>query len=88
MQTWHTRATIAIKKTMQANPGMDHKELRALCSKNYPFEERTGWAYKAWLRAMREIFGAARKPADKQLVMQADWVGYPKKNETTKRAGI
>lgn len=84
MQTWHTRATIHIKKTMLANPGMEHSELRALCSKKYPFGERKGWPYKAWLMAMREIFGAARKPCAKQLVMQTDWVGYSQRNTRQK----
>lgn len=44
------------------NPDMDKQELRKFCSKNYPFNERRGYAYKAFLEAMKDEFGAARKP--------------------------
>lgn len=32
------------------------KELERLCRKSYPYEARRGWAYKAWLKAMRLSF--------------------------------
>lgn len=35
---------------------MTKDELRRWCSKNYPFEMRRGWAYKAWLKALRAYF--------------------------------
>lgn len=32
------------------------KELEKHCRKNYPYARRQGWAYKAWLKAMRIRF--------------------------------
>lgn len=59
--SWYAEAYGWISQQKLDHPEMSHDELRKHCSKNYPFCERKGWAYKAFLRAMRDHFGAARK---------------------------
>ena len=60
--SWYGESYGWIKLQELENPNLDRKELRKHCSKNYPFRERKGYAYKAFLEAMRDVFGAARKP--------------------------
>lgn len=59
--SWYARSYLWIKKQQMDNPELSHSEMRKFCSKNYPFEMRSGHAYKAFLQAMRDVFGAARK---------------------------
>lgn len=60
--SWYAEAYGWICQQKMDNPEMDHKSLRRHCSKNYPFRERSGYAYKAFLQAMCDHFGAARAP--------------------------
>jgi len=50
-----------IKKQQIEHPEMTMPELKKHCSKNYPFHQRSGWAYKAWLSAMKDVFGRTKK---------------------------
>lgn len=61
--SWYAESYGWIKGQQMENPGLSHAEMRKHCSKNYPFRERRGYAYKAFLEAMRDIFGAARPKA-------------------------
>ncbi len=55
--SWYERSLAVIKKQRLKNPELSTPELKKFCSQHYPFAERTGCAYKAWLKAMRETFG-------------------------------
>ncbi|MBK8187619.1 MAG: hypothetical protein IPK77_10520 [Cellvibrio sp.] len=61
--TWYSQSMGWIKKQQIENPSLSHDEMRKHCSKNYPFGMRHGYAYKAFLEAMRDAFG--RKIAKK-----------------------
>lgn len=61
--SWYTRSYSWIKQQQDEHPELDHAAMRKHCSKNYPYAQRRGAAYKAFLSAMRDIFGAARAPA-------------------------
>lgn len=71
--TWRDAAAQFIAEQAAARPEMDRDALRRHCSQNYPFAHRRGWAYKAFLAAMRERFGsraqarAAEKHGQAQL---------------------
>ena len=56
MTSWTDHSAQWIQEQVKANPAMSKAELRKWCSKNYPFDMRSGWAYKAWLKAMRAYF--------------------------------
>ncbi len=72
--SWYTTAYGIISQQKYDNPDLSHKEIRNFCSKNYPFTERRGYAYKAWLSAMRDHFGAVRKKqSTAQLDMIKEW---------------
>ncbi len=60
--SWYAESCGWINQQRMENPDLSHIELRKHCSKNYPFRERRGYAYKAFLQAMRDQFGRARKP--------------------------
>ena len=60
--SWYAKSYGWIKAQQLENPELSHAEMRKHCSKNYPFCERSGYAYKAFLSAMCDVFGAARKP--------------------------
>lgn len=55
-KSWTEVSAEWIKAQAEAHPEMDMKTLRKHCSSNYPFMQRSGWAYKAWLKAMRAFF--------------------------------
>jgi len=59
--SWYITSYGWIKEQERNNPDMSREELRNHCSKNYPYAERKGWAYKAWLSAMRDVFGSKKK---------------------------
>lgn len=61
--SWRDRARQIIAEQEQAHPELQGDALRKHCSKNYPFAQRRGFAYKAWLAAMRERFGDRGAPA-------------------------
>lgn len=54
--SWSDTSAEWLQEQIKAHPELDKKQLRARCGKNYPFAQRTGWAYKAWLKAMRAYF--------------------------------
>lgn len=54
--SWTTRSAEWLQEQIKKHPSMDKKELRKWCSKNYPYAEKKGWAYKAWCKAMRQYF--------------------------------
>lgn len=71
--SWKSESMRFIREQQIDNPDLDHDALRNHCSRNYPFAQRSGWAYKAFLSAMRERFGskaqarAAEKHGQSQL---------------------
>lgn len=54
--SWTTDSAEWLQEQVKTHPEMTKDELRRWCSKNYPFHQRTGWAYKAWLKALRAYF--------------------------------
>lgn len=60
--TWYAESRGWILKQKLEHPELNREELRKYCSQNYPFGERRNYPYKAWLQAMRDHFGSARKP--------------------------
>jgi len=66
MASWTDTSADWLQEQIKAHPDLDKKQLRAWCGKNYPFAHKTGWAYKAWLKAMRAYFNPqAVKPIRK-----------------------
>jgi len=56
MTSWTDHSAEWLQEQIKSHPELDKKQLRAWCSKNYPFNQKSGWAYKAWLKAMRSYF--------------------------------
>ncbi len=56
MTSWAENSAEWLQEQIKAHPEMDKKQLRAHCRKNYPYAERSGWAYKAWCKVMRAYF--------------------------------
>lgn len=54
--SWSDESAAWLQAQIQAHPDMDSAQLRSWCRKNYPFSERKGWAYKAWLKTLRRYF--------------------------------
>ncbi len=54
--SWTDNSAEWLQEQIKTHPEMDKAELRKWCSKNYPYSMRRGWAYKAWLKAMRAYF--------------------------------
>ena len=54
--SWTDTSAEWLAEQVKAHPDMSPKELRKWCSKNYPYAQRSGWAYKAWLKALRAYF--------------------------------
>lgn len=54
--SWTDHSAKWLEFQIKAHPEMDKPTLRKWCSKNYPFNQRSGWAYKAWLKALRAYF--------------------------------
>jgi hypothetical protein len=54
--SWTDDSAEWLAEQVKAHPEMGKPELRRWCSKNYPYSERSGWAYKAWLKALRAYF--------------------------------
>lgn len=74
--SWYAKSMGFIKAQKLANPQMTQKELRRHCSKNYPFSERSGFAYKAFLNAMRDEFGGAKRDPAPEKAGQSDFIGF------------
>jgi len=56
MKSWTDHSAEWLQEQIKAHPEMSKTELRKWCAKNYPYAERKGWAYKAWLKALRQYF--------------------------------
>lgn len=54
--SWTTRSMQWIDQQVRSNPDMTPTELRKWLSKNYPYAKRKGWAYTAWLKAVKLHF--------------------------------
>jgi hypothetical protein len=54
--SWTDDSAAWLQEQIAAHPEMTKPELRRWCRRNYPFAERRGWAYKAWLKALRAYF--------------------------------
>ena len=64
--SWRTATLAWIDEQRLKNPNMAHVELKRHCSKNYPFSERKGAAYKGFLKAMHEVFGKKESNKEQQ----------------------
>jgi hypothetical protein len=62
MSSWTDHSADWLQEQIKAHPEMDKKQLRVWCSKNYPYQMRRGWAYKAWLKALRAYFNPQSVP--------------------------
>ncbi|URI08791.1 hypothetical protein MW290_24755 [Aquincola tertiaricarbonis] len=60
--SWTDISAAWLQEQIKAHPEMSREELRKWCSKNYPFHQRSGWAYKAWLKALRAYFNPQAVP--------------------------
>jgi hypothetical protein len=47
-----------IRQQIKKHPKLEQDALKKHCSQNYPFGYRSGHAYRAFLKAMRDIFPA------------------------------
>lgn len=56
MTSWTDDSAAWIAEQVKNHPEMDKTQLEKHCRKNYPWSMRQGWAYKAWLKAMRAYF--------------------------------
>jgi len=56
MSSWTDHSAEWIAEQVKAHPELDKPALEKHCRANYPFSMRRGWAYKAWLKAMRAYF--------------------------------
>lgn len=56
MASWTDDSAAWLQEQVKAHPEMTKPELRKWCSANYPYDMRRGWAYKAWLKALRAYF--------------------------------
>lgn len=54
--SWTDTSAEWIAEQVKAHPEMDKAALEKHCRANYPYAQRMGWAYKAWLKAMRAYF--------------------------------
>lgn len=54
--SWSDLSATWLQEQIAAHPEMSKPELRRWCRANYPFTERGGWAYKAWLKTLRAYF--------------------------------
>lgn len=54
--SWTQWSASWLQVQIKLHPEMSKEQLRKWCRKNYPFAERRGWAYKAWLIALRRYF--------------------------------
>lgn len=56
MTSWTENSAKWLQEQIKAHPETTKEELRKWCSKNYPYHMKQGWAYKAWLKALRQYF--------------------------------
>lgn len=83
MSSWTEDAAAWLQEQAKAHPEMTKPELRKWCRQNYPYYQRSGWAYKAWLKALRMYFepqavrpvrGGKRQPSAAELEKQGQGV--------------
>jgi len=60
-ETWFTHSVPLVRDIVADNPGLGDKELRNVISKAYPYEERRGYAYKSWLKAVKHVIGDGKR---------------------------
>lgn len=65
--TWRQKSLSVIGEVMAENPGLTGAELRREISENYPFGERSGFPYKAWLKAVEQVLGPSQKKIESTL---------------------
>lgn len=53
-----------IRRVVMENPDLDEKETRRVVSDSYPYRERRGWCYKAWLRAVEALLGPSKRKTE------------------------
>lgn len=69
--SWFDASMAWFEEQHTAHPDLSADELRKWCSKNYPYDERKGWAYKAWLKAAEQYFGQrARRGKQEALLLE------------------
>lgn len=70
--SWYATSWQHMEAVRAGNPEMGAAVLAKLIDTSYPFSQRSGWAYKAWLDARRDFFrkhnlplrGARKPPPD------------------------
>lgn len=73
MKTWrqysleHIHERFTAIRAAQADTVSDVQVLRMVSIDHYPWGERRGWPYKAWLAAMRDYRKKLEAPNDKEL---------------------
>jgi hypothetical protein len=64
--SWSDESAAWLAQAIADHPEMDSAQLRRWCRSNYPFGQRNGWAYKAWLKTLRTYFSKQAAPPVKQ----------------------
>ena len=70
-ESWYEKSCRIIHAQLAEVKHLETKDQKRHCSKNYPYRERRGWAYQAWLKAMRDIFHPEKK-TDKRRRRKAE----------------
>ena len=73
--SWYADALTRIKLQRREVAGRPHLEQRKYCADHYPYNMRSGYAYRAWLEAMRDEFGRARADLSAEKAGQMDLLG-------------
>ena len=67
-KTWYEISVEVIRDVCSENVGMSEARLRKKVSEAYPFGPRAHYPYKAWLKAMADVLGPARRKVEAQRV--------------------
>jgi hypothetical protein len=59
-ETWREKSRRIIQCIIDDNPGLNETEQRKLVRLAYPYAQRSGWAYKAWLAAVKDAFAEGK----------------------------
>ena len=68
MQAQYQQATVA---------SLDHAAIAKVIDDSYPFSQRSGWAYKAWLEARRDFFRQHNLPLRRAKKPGPDLLSQP-----------
>ncbi len=60
--SWRDKAAPVIATIVRDVGRKDPKALRKALREGYPFGDRTGWPYKAWLAEIKIQIGGMRQP--------------------------